>query len=77
MVSAAEITKRFSNHKMDAEQLARVEGLSSDFLVLAKYVVDAVPPGREQAIVLTHLEQAKFMAVAGIARMHINVESDD
>jgi hypothetical protein len=39
-------------------------------LKLASDIVDLVPPGREQSLALTKLEEAMMWANAGIARNH-------
>jgi hypothetical protein len=35
---------------------------------LAHFIADKVPPGREQALALTHVEEAMHWANAGIAK---------
>jgi hypothetical protein len=55
---------------INADQVARGDRVRASFERLDATVRLLVPPGRERSIVLTHLEEACMMAVAGIARMH-------
>lgn len=63
-----EIEDRFTSHKMTSDQIVRSNNLKEAFKKLAVRALDDMSPGRELSIVLTHLEEASFMAVAGIAR---------
>ena len=64
----AGIVQRFSRHAPDDDQDARMCLVRDDFKTLVGSVLDNVPPGREQALVLTKLEEALFFATAAIAR---------
>lgn len=67
-VDKDEVLSRFAPRQLDAEQVKDVEAVRNAFTSLVQSVLMLVPPGREQAIALTHLEEASFIAVAGIAR---------
>lgn len=64
----ADIERRFGTHEMDGDQRGRAELLTDLFRELAFASAEHMQQGRELSIVLTKLEEAKFMAVAGIAR---------
>lgn len=63
-----EIDNRFYPHDLNTSQAEAIAGVRDAFADMAHLVNKRVPDGREKAIVLTHLEEAAFMAVAGIAR---------
>ena len=68
VLDSVAVLGRFEPRELSDAQRSDVSTLRGAFKRLAKEVLDLVPPGREQSIVLTHLEEASFMAVAGIAR---------
>lgn len=75
-VTDTELQNRHSFHANPNEiQLAHYDAIRSRFLEMAKMVRDHVPPGREQAIALTKLEEAQFFAIAGCSRNQIAFES--
>lgn len=67
-MTTSEIERRFTSHKVDEERGAKIDALRKAFINLALTVENLVPAGREQAIVLTKIEEASFFAVAGVAR---------
>lgn len=69
MADCDELINRFRHHPPGtperADEHKRVRELC---LELALEMTKIVPPGREQALALTHLENTMFWANAGIAR---------
>ena len=63
-----ELIRRFTYHPPKPEQLARYDTLRSIALQFAMTIAELTPSGREQALALTHLEEAVFFATAAIAR---------
>lgn len=69
VMSDEDLENRFSFHptnsslKQEAHQSVREEALE-----FAKFIRNVVPPGREQALAITNLEEVMFWANAGIAR---------
>lgn len=70
LISAAELERRFAVHPAAAEQGPAHDAVRVHCLELAEELVHLVPPGRELATALTHLESAMMFAHAGIARAH-------
>jgi len=64
----SELSDRFMYHKPSEEGVLTHAVLSKLFTELANQVTVLVPVGREQSLVLTKLEEAKFWASAGVAR---------
>lgn len=58
----------FVYHAPKGDQQKRYEAIRRHARVLAAYIVDVTPLGREQSLALTNLEQAIFWANAAIAR---------
>lgn len=67
-VDKDEVLARFDPRELSASQVKDVATFRSAVKTFAASVLQLVPAGREQAIVLTHLEEASFVGVAGIAR---------
>ena len=65
---ASELGLRFTHHAPNAEQLEKYDQLRSVASGFAHYVAAKVPPGREQALAITKIEEAIMWANAGIAR---------
>lgn len=68
MAKAEDIAHRFQYHAPDTakgEKHAKVRELLGN---VAQQLNQDVPEGREQALMITHLEEAMFWANAGIAR---------
>ena len=57
-----------TSHKPDEDQVARMAHVRMAVFVLGHKLLELVPPGREQSLALTNLEQVMFWANAGIAR---------
>ncbi len=62
------IEKTFTYHSPKGDQPERYVALRSKAKELATLVVSLVPPGREQALALTKLEETVMHANAGVAR---------
>ena len=58
----------FQYHPAVEDQQQRYERIRSDAQQLALLIVGHTPPGREQAVALTKLEEAVMWANAAIAR---------
>lgn len=63
-----EINKRFRYHAPKGDQPDRYDRIRSHARIMACLISEVVPESREQALALTHLEQACMWANAGIAR---------
>lgn len=64
-----ELANRFKYHIPKNEDVSkRLDLVRSNCYQLAKWIKDNTPPGREQALAFTHLEEVMFWANAGIAR---------
>lgn len=66
--SEADIMNRFHYHSPGEFGLRRMKDIRQQAELFANMIRIEVPPGREQALALTNLEQATFWANAGIAR---------
>lgn len=67
-VQESEIARRFASHQPESWQIQAMDQVRAECHDLATLLVRLVPPGREQALALTHLENVMFTANAGIAR---------
>jgi len=67
MVTEA-IERNFKFHEVGAEQQTRIDRFRAACKELASAVDDCVPPGREQSVAITNLEQVMFWGTAGISR---------
>lgn len=65
----AELDNRFSYHAPDEAAKELHGGARSMALNFAAWITDFVPPGREQSLALTKLEEAMFWCNAAIARI--------
>ncbi len=63
-----DIWDRFHYHSPSPDGVERHRRLSIAFFELAMLIEEIVPPGREQSLAFTKLEEAKFFASAGVAR---------
>lgn len=63
-----EIRERVTYHAPSPEGIQRHAALSTVIEAAMIVVNEIVPPGREQSLAFTHLEDAKFWASAGVAR---------
>ena len=66
--TGAEIADRFNYHAPSADGVQRHAELSAKFENLAGTVNRICPHGREKALAMTKLEEAKFWASAAVAR---------
>jgi len=57
-----------TNHPPVAGTGAVLDAVTATCIAMGHFLVDNVPPGREQSLALTHLEQLSMWAKAGIAR---------
>lgn len=58
----------YSYHAPSEEGIERHQNLTSAFMVIDTIVDEICPDGREKSICMTHLEEAKMMASAAVAR---------
>jgi hypothetical protein len=63
-----DLENRIRYHRPDADAIARIAKMRLYALGWAEDILSSVPPGREQALALTKIEEALFWANAGIAR---------
>lgn len=75
----AELRRRFTYHAPRPElgQLERYARLRDETHALALRITELTPPGREQALALTHLEQAVMWANAAIARGEATLPAEE
>lgn len=62
------IERDFTHHAPTPDQIARMAIFRNRCKELALYAADQLKPSREQAMTLTHLEQASMFFNAGMAR---------
>lgn len=67
-LTRAEIESRMTYHGPSERGIRRHAELSSLFSEIMRQIDEIVPAGREKSIAFTHLEEAKMMASAGVAR---------
>lgn len=67
-VTIAELENRFTGHGIKKGQPERFNHLREHMLLVAKNVQLLCPPGREQSIALTKIEEAFFWAIHSISR---------
>jgi hypothetical protein len=67
-IDADELAIRFTYHPPERGQQERYQEMRSQALDLADLIVSSTPDSREQALAITHLEQAVMWANAAIAR---------
>ena len=63
-----DLNNRFTYHAPKEGQPTLYEALREGGKTLARLVLEATPPSREQSLSLTHIEEAVFWANAAIAR---------
>lgn len=68
LISDEEIQKRFNYHAPDAAKVILHENFREHCKCLAHIIKETIPPGREQAEAMTHLEDVMMWGNAGIAR---------
>ena len=59
---------KFTNHTPSEEGIKKIESLRSVAKAHADAIIDICPPGREQSLALTHLEETSTAAIAAVAR---------
>jgi len=62
------IENDFTYHPPTPEQVRKYEVLRENAKHFAHLIVELTPPGREQSLALTHLEDVVYCANAAIAR---------
>lgn len=67
-MEAGELRARFTYHAPKNDQPERYVAIRDEALKLASLIVDLTPESREQALAVTHLEQAVMWANFAIAR---------
>lgn len=67
-ISPEELTRRFTYHSPKDGQPERYVKIREAAHSVATTIVELTPPGREQALALTKLEEAVMWANAAIAR---------
>lgn len=68
MTDIADLEARIKYHRPDQEGIERIAQMRKRALDWGEYILGLVPPGREQALALTKIEEALMWAIAGIAR---------
>jgi hypothetical protein len=68
VIDRAAWVERMTYHPPTPEARQKHDALIDGFVDLGVLVLELVPEGREKALVLTKLEEAKFWASAGVAR---------
>jgi hypothetical protein len=65
----ARVERDFTLHPPATPEAAQqMDFIRAAFRAMAKLVAGELPAGREQALSLTHLEEACFFAIAALAR---------
>lgn len=64
----ARLESDYASHTPKSDQPERYASLCDTAHQFARYICMATPPGRDQRLALTHLENAVFYANAAIAR---------
>lgn len=67
-IPAPDLDNRFDLHPATETTGPVMDELRAAHKALARQVLELVPPGREQSLALTQLEQALFWSNAGVAR---------
>jgi hypothetical protein len=68
-----DMINRFRHHPPRDEQSKHAhETMRNQCLKMSSFINSYVPPGREQALALTKLEELMFWANAGIARSNVD-----
>lgn len=63
-----ELEARAKPYQVGAVASNNIQKIRNSYLEHAKIINEIVPPGREQSLALTKLEEVMFWANAGIAR---------
>jgi hypothetical protein len=68
VIDADELAVRFTTRRLTGTQSGRHETIRAGAALFADTILDLTPDSREQALAITHLEQAVMWANAAIAR---------
>jgi hypothetical protein len=68
MIDKAEIEKRFTHHRPDADAQEKHDWARSAFKEFAEGLAESLPDGREKSLAFTALEESSFWAHAAVAR---------
>ena len=63
----AEIEHRFGYHRADQKAAEHYAGIRDAYKELARTIVASTPPGREQALAMTALQESLMWATPGYA----------
>ncbi len=75
MIDAIELERRFDYH--DSKTKGSTHALARGIITrAAQEIVELIPPGREQSLAITKLEEALMWANAAIARPEMKRESE-
>ena len=66
-ITEADIDRRMQSHQLTNDQQINVDSLRSALTHITKEVLTYVPAGREQSLMVTHLEEALMWGVKAIA----------
>lgn len=67
-IMKARVRNDFTNHAPVGNTGQTLDKVTERCIDMADFIIDNVPPGREQSSALTNLEQVSMWAKAGIAR---------
>lgn len=67
-ITEEELDIRFTYHAPTGDQPERYTKIGAKVRELADLIVEICPPSREQSVAMTHLEDVRMWANAGIAR---------
>jgi hypothetical protein len=68
MIDKAEIEKRFTHHRPDADAQEKHDWARAAFKAFAEQLADSLPDSREKSLAFTALEESSFWAHAAVAR---------
>lgn len=63
-----DLDRNYTYHKPDDDKILRHQAIRESGRELAQLVITRTPPGREQSLALTKIEEAMFWANAAVAR---------
>jgi hypothetical protein len=66
-IDQEEIDRRLDYHPPTPEQVPIYEAMRPEFKRLVEFVVETTPPGREQSVAITFIEDAQMWANKAIA----------
>ena len=68
MIDEVEVERRFTYQKPTERSIPKFERIRAQLVDAACVIAELMPPGREQSLAITKLEEAMMWASAGIAR---------